>query len=167
MVNSVVDNFLFKVPGLNIILEAFHCTPGTVDTCADLLSQGRVLGLAPGGVYEAQFGDHEYKILWRNRLGFAKAALKANVPILPVFTENIREAFRVLPFGGNFFYWLFQKTRLPLRPFFGGMDQCSVKIFLNLTIKIFLRLPCSAEDSHWFTNLSRGEHESGDSARCY
>ena len=128
MVNSVVDNFLFKVPGLNIILEAFHCTPGTVDTCADLLSQGRVLGLAPGGVYEAQFGDHEYKILWRNRLGFAKAALKANVPILPVFTENIREAFRVLPFGGNFFYWLFQKTRLPLRPFFGGMEQCIVTI---------------------------------------
>ena len=120
MVSSVVDNFLFSVPGFKIILEAFSCTPGTVDSVAEELKQGRVLGLAPGGVYEAQFGDQQYQILWRERLGFARAALKANVPILPVFTENIREAFRVLPFGAKFFYWLFQKTRLPLRPIFGG-----------------------------------------------
>jgi len=120
MINSVVDNFLFKVPGFKIFLEAFSCTPGTVDSLAEQLSQGKTLGLAPGGVYEAQFGDHEYKILWRERLGFARAALKANVPILPVFTENIREAFRVFPLGGSFFYWLYLKTRLPLRPLFGG-----------------------------------------------
>ena len=120
MVNSVVDKFLFSMPGLKIVMEAFSCTPGTVDTCAEELKQGKILGLAPGGVYEAQFGDHQYQILWKERLGFARAALKANVPILPVFTENIREAFRVLPVGGKFFYWLFQKTRLPLRPIFGG-----------------------------------------------
>jgi len=120
MIHSVVDKFLFKVPGMKIILEAFSCTPGTVDTCAEQLSEGKILGLAPGGVYEAQFGDNQYKVLWRERLGFARAALKADVPILPVFTENIREAFRVLPFGNKLFYWLFLKTRLPLRPVFGG-----------------------------------------------
>lgn len=120
MIHSVVDKFLFKVPGMKIILEAFCCTPGTVDSCAEQLAEGKVLGLAPGGVYEAQFGDHTYKILWRERQGFAKAALKANVPILPVFTENVRESFRVLPFWNNMFYWLFEKTRLPLRPIFGG-----------------------------------------------
>ena len=32
----------------------------------------------------------------------------------------IRESFRVLPFWNNMFYWLFEKTRLPLRPIFGG-----------------------------------------------
>jgi len=120
MINSVVDKFLFNMPGLKIILEAFCCTPGTVDSCAERLAEGKILGLAPGGVYEAQFGDNQYKILWRERLGFARAALKANVPILPVFTENIRESFRVLPVGNSFFYWLFEKTRLPLRPVFGG-----------------------------------------------
>ena len=53
-------------------------------------------------------------------LAAAASPRGANVPILPVFTENVREAFRVLPFGAKFFYWLFQKTRLPLRPIFGG-----------------------------------------------
>jgi len=77
-------------------------------------------GVSPGGVYEAQFGDHNYQVLWKERLGFARAALQADVPVLPVFTENIREAFRALPFGHRFFLWLFEKTRLPLRPCFGG-----------------------------------------------
>ena len=43
MINSVVDNFLFKVPGMKIILEAFCCTPGTVDSIAEQLAQGKTL----------------------------------------------------------------------------------------------------------------------------
>lgn len=120
MVHSVVDKFLFKVPGIKLVLEVFHCTPGTVETVAEQLKEGSILGVSPGGVYEAQFGDHHYSVLWKERLGFARAALQAGVPVLPVFTENIREAFRVLPCGHRLFHWLFQKTRLPLRPCFGG-----------------------------------------------
>jgi len=134
MINSVVDKFLFKVPGMKVILDAFCCTPGTVDSCAEKLLEGKILGLAPGGVYEAQFGDSQYKILWRDRLGFAKAAIKANVPILPVFTENIREAFRVLPFWSKLFYWIFLKTRLPLRPVFGGFP---VKLITHIGTPIY------------------------------
>jgi len=59
-------------------------------------------------------------VLWRERLGFARAALQAGVPVVPVFTENIREAFRVVPFGAGFFYRIFERTKLPLRPLFGG-----------------------------------------------
>lgn len=120
MVHSVVDKFLFKVPGIKLVLKVFHCTPGTVDLCAEQLAEGKILGVSPGGVYEAQFGDNNYRLLWKERLGFARAALKAGVPVLPVFTENIREAFRVLPCGHRFYHWLYQRTRLPLRPCFGG-----------------------------------------------
>jgi len=120
VIHSVVDNFLFKLPGLKLVLDVFCCTPGTVEICTEHLKEGKILGIAPGGVYEAQFGDHNYKILWRQRLGFAKTALQANVPILPVFTENIREAFRVFPFFESFFLKMWIKTRLPLRPLFGG-----------------------------------------------
>ena len=50
-----------------------------------------MLGIAPGGAYESLFGDKNYPVFWHTRLGFAKVALKANKPIIPVFTENIRE----------------------------------------------------------------------------
>lgn len=120
VIQSVVDKFLFRVPGMRIILDAFCCTPGTVDSCAEVLRRGALLGISPGGVYEAQFGDHAYAVLWRERLGFARAALQAGVPVVPVFTQNIREAFRVVPVGSRFFFWIFERTKLPLRPLFGG-----------------------------------------------
>ena len=50
-----------------------------------------MLGIAPGGAYESLFGDSNYEVNWQ-RLGFAKVALKANKPIIPVFTENIQES---------------------------------------------------------------------------
>eukprot|EP00088_Acartia_fossae_P038854 TRINITY_DN4031_c0_g1_i1.p1 TRINITY_DN4031_c0_g1~~TRINITY_DN4031_c0_g1_i1.p1 ORF type:complete len:362 (+),score=22.13 TRINITY_DN4031_c0_g1_i1:324-1409(+) len=120
MIKSVVDRCLFSMPGVKIILDVFGCTSGTVDSLAEELSNGQILGLSPGGIYEAQFSDHYYKVEWRNRLGFARAALKANVPILPVFTVNIREAFRTLPLLGSFWHFIYMKTRLPVRPLFGG-----------------------------------------------
>ena len=55
-----------------------------------------MLGIAPGGAYESLFGDSNYPVLWQSRLGFARVALKANKPIIPVFTENIREATMTL-----------------------------------------------------------------------
>ena len=61
---------------------------------------GNLLGIAPGGAYECFFGDTSYPILWGNRWGcspghpprqgFAAVAIAAGVPIIPVFTENIR-----------------------------------------------------------------------------
>ena len=61
MVRSVVDKFLFKVwkspqqqesksaenfaqvPGFKLVLEVFHCTPGTVDSLAEQLKAGQIL----------------------------------------------------------------------------------------------------------------------------
>ena len=62
IVHSVVDHFLFRLPGLRSLLSAFHCTPGTVDGCVEELGKGHLLGLSPGGVYEAQFGDSNYEV---------------------------------------------------------------------------------------------------------
>merc|ERR1719509_369973 len=47
-----------------------------VDSLAEQLREGHVLGLSPGGVYEAQFGDNNYRLLWKEGLGFARAALQ-------------------------------------------------------------------------------------------
>lgn len=53
--------------------------PGTVATCCGVLRAGNSLAISPGGVYEAQFGDHYYKLRWRERIGFAKVAQEAKV----------------------------------------------------------------------------------------
>lgn len=94
--------------------------PGTVQTCANTLKDGNLLAISPGGVYEAQFGDSNYELLWKNRIGFAKVALEAKVPIIPMFTENLREGFRSVSFMQRLFIKLYNKTKFPMRPVYGG-----------------------------------------------
>lgn len=52
--------------------------PGTVQSCANVLKDGNLLAISPGGVYESQF-SHQYNLMWKKRLGFAKVALEAKV----------------------------------------------------------------------------------------
>ncbi len=122
VVHSVVDRFMFRIPGLGSLLRAFKCTPGSVESCAAEIDDGNLVGLAPGGVYEAQFGDSDYEILWRERLGFARIALSARDPpkIVPMFTQNVRESFRSVSWLRFIFRRLYEVTRLPLVPLWGG-----------------------------------------------
>ncbi|XP_050500305.1 transmembrane protein 68 isoform X1 [Diabrotica virgifera virgifera] len=119
LVHTVADHFLFKVPGFSIIADCMKVIPGTVQTCANILKEGNVLAISPGGVYEAQF-SHNYNLMWKKRLGFAKVALEAKVPIIPMFTENLREAFRTVSIGRRIFLRLYALFKLPLAPIYGG-----------------------------------------------
>ena len=57
------------------MLEAFECTPGNIESCTKVLSEGNLIAISPGGVREALFGDHNYRLIWGKRSGFAKAAI--------------------------------------------------------------------------------------------
>lgn len=102
------------------MMEVFHVFPGSIQSCVNVLQKGDLLSIAPGGVKEAQFGDETYQLLWGNRIGFAKVAVEAKVPIIPVFTVNLREAFRSLSLGKRWLRMLYDKTRLPIVPIYGG-----------------------------------------------
>ncbi|CAH1164188.1 unnamed protein product [Phaedon cochleariae] len=119
LIHTVADHFLFKVPGFSIIAECMNVIPGTIQTCSNILKEGNVLAISPGGVYEAQFG-HTYNLLWKRRLGFAKVALEAKVPIIPMFTQNLREAFRTVSIGKRFFLKMYAMFKMPLAPVYGG-----------------------------------------------
>ena len=77
------------------MLEAFNVIRGTRSECEEAFSQGYFVLLAPGGTREMLYSDANYDIHWGSRLGYAKLALKAKVPIYPVFTRNIREVYKI------------------------------------------------------------------------
>lgn len=81
------DKFLFKIPGLANLLEAFEAIPGSFESCCDLLNQGHLLSIAPGGTKEALFSDHNYQVIWSNRNGFAKIALQTKCVSCPIFNK--------------------------------------------------------------------------------
>lgn len=117
---TIAAAFLFKTPGLRLLMEVIQATPGTVQQIAELLKDGEIVSVSPGGIREAQFSNEYYELVWNGHLGFAKAACLGKAPIIPVFTQNVREAFRTAPFFRGFFRRVYEKTKLPLLPIYGG-----------------------------------------------
>lgn len=141
-IRTVADRFLFSIPGWRLMMEIFQIFPGTVSTCVDVLRKGELLSISPGGVREAQFGDSNYRLIWgdegRKRIGFAKVAIEAKVPIIPMFTVNLRESFRSLGLGQWVLRKLYNQTRLPLVPIYGGFP---------VKLKTIIGKPIAHDDS--------------------
>ncbi|KAJ8268626.1 hypothetical protein COCON_G00137980 [Conger conger] len=119
MCHAVADHFVFKVPGFRLLLEVFSVLHGPREECVRALQAGHLLAISPGGLREALFSDETYPLLWGRRQGFAQVALDSRAPIIPMFTQNLREGFRSL---GNLrpYRWLYERFRLPVAPVYGG-----------------------------------------------
>ena len=59
-------------------MSVFCVLPGGQANCLAALKQGNVLAISPGGVREAFFGQG-YRLVWKDRVGFAKVAVEAKV----------------------------------------------------------------------------------------
>ena len=73
------EHVLFVSAGWRLMMEVFCVSPGTVQSCVDVIRDGHILGISPGGVREALFGDEYYQLMWGQRSGFAKVALQTKV----------------------------------------------------------------------------------------
>lgn len=134
-IHIVSDQFLHKLPFYEASRTIQNCVEGSREECIRVLKGGNSLLIAPGGSYEAMFGSNRYELLWRNRVGFAKIAQEAKVDIIPIFTRNIQEAFRPVPFCQSFMKKLYLKTRIPLTPMFGGFPV-KLRTFIGDPIKV-------------------------------
>ncbi|XP_026526229.1 transmembrane protein 68-like isoform X4 [Notechis scutatus] len=99
ILHIVADHFVFSIPGIQLLINVFHVLHGTKEECKKILENGGLVVISPGGVREALFSDENYTIMWKNRKGFAQVAVEAKVPIIPMFTRNIRENIRIV--GGQ------------------------------------------------------------------
>ena len=84
-----------------------------------LLQEGELVGVSPGGARECLFDDN-CSLMWNNRVGYAKVARLTGVPIIPVYTENIRLAYTTLHTGKGLLRPIFEATKLPFVPCYGG-----------------------------------------------
>ncbi|XP_014381840.1 transmembrane protein 68-like [Alligator sinensis] len=117
---SAAHRYFFKIPGLQSILEVFSVIPGTKEECLDALKKGQVVAIAPGGAREALFSDDTYKLIWVHHKGFAQLAIDAKVPIIPMYTENVREAYR-MPKERKLTRWLYETLGLSVTAPRGGL----------------------------------------------
>ncbi|XP_009981586.1 PREDICTED: transmembrane protein 68-like [Tauraco erythrolophus] len=105
--------------GFKLLLDVHGVMHGPKEECVSALKKGCLIAIAPGGVREALFSDEMYTIIWGNRKGFAQVAIDAKVPIIPMFTQNVREGVRTLG-GIKILRTLYERIRLPIVPLYGG-----------------------------------------------
>lgn len=136
---ALADRWLFKVPGLRWLTKAVGGINANREQAVGLLRQGYIVGVSPGGVREAIAGaEKDYQLCWGGRIGFARLALEANVPIVAGFTKNVESLYRAPFAGSRFFNQLYEKTRLPLVPILGlGPFPFPVKLTTHLSDPIF------------------------------
>eukprot|EP00752_Nemacystus_decipiens_P005809 g5255.t1 len=95
------DTLFGFVPGVRQLLEAVGGATGTTGNCEALMSAGRCLLLYPGGAretFKTGNGDN-YKLMWHEKIGFARLAVKHGYTLLPFASVGLEDAVAVSSLG--------------------------------------------------------------------
>jgi 1-acyl-sn-glycerol-3-phosphate acyltransferase len=93
----LADRNLFRVPGLRGLISAIGALPGDPRAAERLLRDGELVVVYPGGVDDSlKLSSQRYQLQWKTRAGFARVAMAAQVPIVPVVGYGIDEMYTVL-----------------------------------------------------------------------
>jgi 1-acyl-sn-glycerol-3-phosphate acyltransferase len=112
---------LWRIPGLSVLLDAAGAIPGAPDTATRLLEQGELVIVYPGGIDDSfKLTREAYTLKWGARAGFARVAMRAGVPIVPVPATGIDELFVV------------NRREHRIGRWFGGSERYDVPVPENL-----------------------------------
>ena len=91
---SLGDHAHWSLPGWRELLARFGAIDGTRENCAAAFEQGECVLVFPGGAREAFKSERDrYKLLWGDRLGFARMALRHGAHIVPFASLGADEVF--------------------------------------------------------------------------
>jgi 1-acyl-sn-glycerol-3-phosphate acyltransferase len=108
---GLADRFWFRSRLTASVVHAFGAVEGTRDNAQSLLKAGELVLTYPGGVPEimnTRFGEESVR--WEGRNGFAKVAIRSQVPVIPVAGIGINNGFVFLTKGEVLGRILYQKV---------------------------------------------------------
>lgn len=92
----LAERNLFRVPGVKQVLDAVGAVEGKPDDAVRLLEDGELVCVYPGGIDESyKLSREAYTLKWGERAGFARVALRAGAPVLPIAATGVDELFEV------------------------------------------------------------------------
>lgn len=96
LVRGLAEHVLM-VPGVRDFLHHFGAVRGTRSNCLALLERGEAVVVFPGGGREAiRRKGEKYVLKWEGRTGFARMAIQAGVPIVPLAMIGIDDAYDIV-----------------------------------------------------------------------
>ncbi|HTU59638.1 MAG TPA: lysophospholipid acyltransferase family protein, partial [Polyangiales bacterium] len=93
----LADRALWKIPGLRGVIRAIGGLPGDPRSADVLLRSGELVVVYPGGVDDSlKHNWQNHRLLWKKRAGFARVAMTARVPIIPIVGLGIDDMYKVI-----------------------------------------------------------------------
>jgi 1-acyl-sn-glycerol-3-phosphate acyltransferase len=97
VIRSLGDHVHFRIPLWRDLLTKFGVVDGTRDNCAKLMAAGESVLVFPGGAREVfKHKGEKYQLLWGDRLGFARLAIKYRYPIVPFAAVGAEDAWDIV-----------------------------------------------------------------------
>lgn len=96
VVRPLADRFVFKLPVYRVYCNSVGMLEGEPEQAVDVLQGGELVLVYPGGARETfKRPDQKYQVrpFWGRASGFARVALRAKVPIVPVACVGLDDLF--------------------------------------------------------------------------
>lgn len=91
------DRALWKIPGLRQVIRAIGGLPGEPHSAESLLRDGQLVVVYPGGVDDSlKHNWQHHRLMWKKRAGFARVAMAARAPIIPIVGLGIDDMYKVI-----------------------------------------------------------------------
>ncbi len=91
------DHAHFSVPLWRDWVARWGVVDGTRDNCAKLMEMGECILVFPGGAREAtKRRGEKYQLIWANRLGFVRMAVRHGCTIVPFAALGAEDAFDIV-----------------------------------------------------------------------
>lgn len=93
---SLGDRFHFDVPVWRDLLLDGGAVHGTPEVCSALMNAGEHIIVFPGGAREVMKNrGEEYRLVWKNRTGFARMAMQHGYDIIPFAALGADDAYSI------------------------------------------------------------------------
>jgi 1-acyl-sn-glycerol-3-phosphate acyltransferase len=97
VVRGLGDHNHFALPVWRDLLRRVGAVRGTRENCARLFEAGEAVLVFPGGGREVMKHKHEqYRLVWKERIGFARLAIQYQVPIVPFASVGVEDMFEIV-----------------------------------------------------------------------
>jgi 1-acyl-sn-glycerol-3-phosphate acyltransferase len=91
------DDLHFQVPVWGALSRRMGAVPASPEVCARLMRAGETILVFPGGARETSKRKSEkYKLVWGDRVGFARLAIEHACTIVPFASIGVEDAFDVV-----------------------------------------------------------------------
>jgi 1-acyl-sn-glycerol-3-phosphate acyltransferase len=88
---------LWKVPGFHRLAELVDVVPGEPGAARRLLRGGELVVVYPGGIHDSfKLSSERHRLQWGKRSGFARVAIDAGVPIVPIAAAGVDDMYTVI-----------------------------------------------------------------------